>query len=151
MTKVLVVEDDKMMAGVLTDKLAKTGIDVAYAMDEKSSFQEIEKGIPDIILLDLILPGVSGFDILKKIKSDERTKSIPVIILSNLGSEADIKKGLDMGADSYLIKANVLVEDIIAKIKEVLGEKTSQAQATPQNPTPQVQNPPQTGGPASTV
>jgi len=142
MTKVLVIEDDKMMADVLTEKLTKTGLTVAYAMDEKSSFQEIDKGIPDIVLLDLILPGISGFDILSKIKSDERTKSVPVIILSNLGSEDDIKKGIDMGADAYLIKANVLVEDIIEKIKEVLQKKAPQA---PQSPSPQDQSP-QVGG-----
>ena len=121
--KVLVVEDDQVMAGLLTDKLAKKEMDVSYAVDGESCFKEIGKSVPDIILLDLILPGTSGFDVLQKIKNDGRTKNIPVIILSNLGSRDEIKKGLDMGADAYLIKANILIDEIIAKIQEVLQKK----------------------------
>ena len=121
--KVLVVEDDQVMAGLLTDKLAKKEMEVSYAVNGESCFKEIEKSVPDIILLDLILPGTSGFDILKKIKSDERTKATPVIVLSNLGSREEIQKGLELGADAYLIKANVLIDEIIEKIQEVLQKK----------------------------
>ena len=123
--KVIIVEDDQMMAGLLTEKLAKTGMDVKLVQDGESFFKEIEKNIPDIVLLDLILPGISGFDILAKIKSDDRTKTTPVIILSNLGSNDEIKKGIDMGADAYLIKSNVLIDEIIGKIEEVLKKKNA--------------------------
>ncbi len=121
--KILVVEDDQIMAGLLTEKLAKAGMEVLYATDGESCFKELEKTIPDVILLDLILPGTSGFDVLKKIKSDNRTKTASVIILSNLGSREEIQKGLALGADAYLIKANVLIDEIIEKIQEVLQKK----------------------------
>ncbi len=124
--KVLVVEDDQVMASLLTEKLAKIGMEVSFAVNGEACFKEIEKNVPDIILLDLILPGTSGFDILKKIKSDDRTKTTPVIILSNLGSRDEIQKGIEMGADAYLIKANVLIDEIIAKIQEVLQKKSPQ-------------------------
>ena len=124
--KVLVVEDDQIMASLLTEKLAKIGMEVSFAVNGDACFRELEKSVPDIILLDLILPGTSGFDVLKKIKSDDRTKTTPVIILSNLGSREEIQKGLDIGADAYLIKANVLIDEIVEKIQEVLRKKNPQ-------------------------
>ncbi|MBI1957325.1 MAG: response regulator [Candidatus Niyogibacteria bacterium] len=126
-TKVLVIEDDQLMAGLLAEKLAKSDFDVRLAADGEAGMKELENppagGLPDIILLDLILPGVSGFEILAKIKEDERTKAIPVVILSNLGSREEVEKGLKLGAESYLIKANVLIDEVVKKIRDTVAKK----------------------------
>lgn len=122
-TKVLVIEDDQLMAGLLAEKLAKADFEVRLAADGEAGMKELEKDLPDIILLDLILPGVSGFEILAKIKEDERTKAIPVVILSNLGSREEVEKGLKLGAESYLIKANVLIDEVVKKIRDTVAKK----------------------------
>lgn len=122
-TKVLVIEDDQLMAGLLAEKLAKSDFDVRLAGDGEAGMKELEKDLPDIVLLDLILPGMSGFEILAKIKEDEKTKAIPVVILSNLGSREEIDRGLKLGAESYLIKANVLIEEVVKKIQDTIAKK----------------------------
>jgi len=121
--KILIIEDDPLMAELLADKLSKADFEVSLVVDAAGFFKELEGQLPDIILLDLILPGMSGFDILDKIKKEERTKNVPVIILSNLGDKEEIEKGLALGADSYLVKSNVLIEEVIRKIKEILQRK----------------------------
>ncbi|MBI2038768.1 MAG: response regulator [Candidatus Niyogibacteria bacterium] len=126
-TKVLVIEDDQLMAGLLAEKLAKADFQVQLAVDGEAGMKELENppdgGMPDIILLDLILPGMSGFEILAKIKENEQTKAIPVVILSNLGSREEVEKGLKLGAESYLIKANVLIDEVVKKIRETVAKK----------------------------
>jgi len=119
--KVLVVEDDQFLADLLVKNLYKANFEVALFFDAEDAYKELKKGVfPDVIVLDLILPGMNGFEFLEKIKKEEETKSIPVIILSNLGSEQDIKKGLDLGASLYLVKAHILPDDLVKKIKEVV-------------------------------
>lgn len=121
--KVLVVEDDALMASLLSEKLGKSGFIVSLAVDGEAAFKELEKELPDIILLDLILPGMHGFDVLSEIKKNEKTKQIPVIILSNLGSREEIQKGIRMGADDYMIKANVLIDEVVSKVETILEKK----------------------------
>ena len=112
------------MAGLLAEKLTKGDFDIRLAQDGEAALKELEKDdLPDIILLDLLLPKISGFDVLKKVKETEKTKNIPVIILSNLGSQEEIAKGLRLGAASYLIKANVLLDEVVKKIKEIVAKR----------------------------
>ncbi len=122
--KVLVVEDEAFLSSLIKEALTRAGFSVDLAIDGDTAFNLLSQTKPDIILLDLILPGISGFDILKKLKEDEQTKAIPVIIISNLGSTDEIQKGLDAGADAYLIKAQVLPVDIINKIHEILKNRS---------------------------
>ncbi len=122
--KVLVVEDEAFLSSLIKEALTRAGFSVDLAIDGDTAFNLLSQTMPDIILLDLILPGISGFDILKKLKEDEQTKAIPVIIISNLGSTDEIQKGLDAGADAYLIKAQVLPVDIINKIHEILKNRS---------------------------
>lgn len=122
-SKVLVIEDDALMASLLSEKLSKSGFTVSLAADGETAFKELDKELPDIILLDLILPGMHGFDVLSELKKNEKTKQIPVIILSNLGSREEIQKGLRMGADDYMIKANVLIDEVVSKVETILKNK----------------------------
>jgi len=120
---VLLVEDDTFLREICTKKLAKDGYKVYSAVDGEQAIANVEKIDPDIVLLDIILPALDGFQILSFIRASkkETLKKVPVIMLSNLGQEDDIKKAMDMGANDYLVKAHFTTEEIAAKIREVLG------------------------------
>ena len=121
--KVLIIEDDQLLRDLCSRKIISEGFNVETAIDPKVGLDKVIKFKPDIILLDLVLPGMSGFDVLKEIKSnsDKEIAKIPVIILSNLGQESDIKKGEELGAEDYLIKATTTTDEIVKKVKKVLG------------------------------
>lgn len=118
--KILVVEDDKFLRELISQKLTKEGYAVVEAVDGEKGIESIKAEDPDLVLLDLILPGIDGFEVLAKMKSDPGLAEIPVIILSNLGQKDDIEKGLEMGANDYLIKAHFTPGEIIEKIQAVL-------------------------------
>src|SRR3989344_1760936 len=114
--KILIIEDDKFLRELISKKLVNEGFAIALAVDGEEALKKVKEEKPDLILLDLILPGVDGFEVLAKIKSDPSVLSIPVIILSNLGQEEEIEKGLKLGAVSYLVKAYFTPAEIIEKI-----------------------------------
>lgn len=122
MAKILIVEDDKFLRELISQKIIKEGYEVLDAVDGEEGVQKAQAERPDLILLDLILPGMDGFEVLRKIKEDEGTNTIPVIILSNLGQKEDVDKGIEFGAKDYLIKAHFTPAEIIEKIKSVLGQ-----------------------------
>jgi len=117
---ILVVEDDQFLVKVYMSKLKKEGYDVRIAYDGNEGIAEVEKKKPDIILLDLILPGMDGFEVLKKIKEKANLNKVPIIILSNLGQSEDIKRGEELGADDYFVKANTSLSAIIEKIEQYI-------------------------------
>jgi len=121
--RILVIEDDKFLRDLILRKLEEEQYRVTYAIDGGEAIKKIEEEKPDLVLLDLILPSLSGFEVLKQIKADARPEisGIPVIILSNLGQEDDIKKGIDLGAKDFLIKAHFTLSEIVAKIKATLN------------------------------
>ncbi len=118
--KILIIEDDKFLRDLINQKLLKEGFDIAQAVDGEDGIKKIKEENPDLILLDLILPGIDGFEVLTQMKADPSLASIPVIILSNLGQKEDIEKGLKLGANDFLIKAHFTPGEIIEKIKNVL-------------------------------
>lgn len=118
--KILVAEDDKYLADVFLTKLTKEGFEVIQAFDGDEAILMAKKCKPGLILLDIIMPKKDGFDVLKEIKEYEETKDIPVIILSNLGQEADITMGKKLKAADYMIKTNSSLKDIIKKVKEYI-------------------------------
>jgi DNA-binding response OmpR family regulator len=122
--KVMLVEDDSFLREICSKKLTKEGYTVYEAIDGEQVLANIEQIKPDIVLLDIILPAVDGFQILQQIKSnpDKAVSEVPVIMLSNLGQEDDIKKAMDMGAKDYLVKAHFTTEEIVQKIKSILGK-----------------------------
>ena len=122
MAKILIVEDDKFLRELIAKKLIKEGYEVEEAIDGEDGVRKAEKIMPDLILLDLILPGIDGFEVLKRVKENQKTALIPVVILSNLGQKDEIEKGLNLGAVDFLIKAHFTPEEIVEKIKLVLAK-----------------------------
>ncbi|MBI2450364.1 MAG: response regulator [Candidatus Nealsonbacteria bacterium] len=118
--KVLIVEDDEFLADILVKQLAKAGFDTDLAIDAKAALEKIKQEKPSLVLLDLILPGMNGFEFLEKIKSDPILRDIRVIILSNLGQKDEIERGLKLGAEDFMVKANYDINEIIQKVKNVL-------------------------------
>lgn len=122
-SKVLLVEDDEMLHTMYTQKFRKEGYEVVSAYNGLEGIKMAEEETPDIILLDIIMPKMDGFVALKKMKKNDDTKEIPVILLTNLGQEEDIRKGRELGATDYFIKANHTPQEVVDKVKDVLGEE----------------------------
>jgi DNA-binding response OmpR family regulator len=123
MTKILIIEDDKFLRELISRKLTTEKFSIAQAVDGESGLKVVKEVKPDIVLLDLILPGIDGFEVLAKIKDDPMVSGIPVIILSNLGQREDVERGLKLGAADYLVKAHFTPNEIIEKVKTVLTKK----------------------------
>lgn len=122
MKKILTIEDDRFLRQLIQKKLADSGFEALSASDGESGLTLIKEQKPDLVLLDLILPGIDGFEVLATIKKDPETKDIPVIILSNLGQEGDVNKGVEYGAVDYMVKAHFTPNEIVEKVKQSLGE-----------------------------
>jgi DNA-binding response OmpR family regulator len=120
MAKILIVEDDRFLRELIARKLRNEGYEVIEAVDGEEGLKRIKEEKPDLVLLDLILPGIDGFEVLESAKKDSEIASIPVIILSNLGQREEIERGLKLGAIDYLIKAHFTPGEIIEKIKNIL-------------------------------
>jgi DNA-binding response OmpR family regulator len=117
---ILVIEDDKFLRDLISKKLLKENYNVVEAVDGEEGLKKIKEIKPDLVLLDLILPGMDGFEVLAQVKEDPTLNQIPVIILSNLGHRDDVERGLKLGASDYLIKAHFTPGEIIEKIKNIL-------------------------------
>lgn len=118
--KVLIIEDDQRINKVYMAKLSVEGITVVTALDGEEGLRKIYSEKPDLVLLDLMLPRKSGFDILKEIKADPKVKDIPVLILSNLAQEKEVEQGLALGAEDYLVKTDYSIQQVMEKIKKAL-------------------------------
>lgn len=119
---IFIVEDDKFLREIAASKLEAEGFKLNAATNGNEAVEFLEKNPrPDIIVLDLILPGMSGFEVLEKIKANPALKDVPVLILSNLGQEEDIDKAKKLGATDYLVKAHFSFAEIIKKIHEIVG------------------------------
>jgi DNA-binding response OmpR family regulator len=120
MKKILFIEDEMALHKSLGGLLSEKGYQVISAFDGESGLNLAKKENPDLILLDLILPKMSGFDVLEKLKGDPQTKEIPVIILTNLEGIREVEKAIALGAKSYLVKAEYSLEEVVEKIKKAL-------------------------------
>lgn len=120
MRKILIIEDDKFLRELIGKKLIAENFDILEAIDGENGLKTLQEQKPDLVLLDLILPGIDGFEVLSRIKADDNLASMPVIILSNLGQKEDIDRGLKLGAVDYLVKAHFTPNEIVQKIKDAL-------------------------------
>lgn len=122
MAKVLLVDDDALLLRMYEEKLKHEGFEVETALSGEEGLRKARSSKPNLILLDILMPSMDGFQVLEKLKADPETKEIPVIFLTNLSrDEGDIKKGLGLGAAAYLVKARFRPSEVVRKIKEVLG------------------------------
>lgn len=119
---ILFIEDESALQKTFGDILRQEGYEMISALDGEVGLRLAKKKKPDLILLDLILPRVHGFEVLKKLKEDKETKEIPIIVLTNLDGIADVDKAIELGATTYLVKANYSLEEVVQKIKKALGE-----------------------------
>jgi len=122
MKKILFVEDESALQKTFGERLSPEGYEVISALDGEIGLRLAKTKKPDLILLDLILPKVNGFEVLKELKEDKETKDIPVIVLTNLEGIGDVDKAIELGATTYLVKAQYSLEELVEKIKKVLGE-----------------------------
>ena len=120
-SSILLVEDDEFLAELYATKLNLEGFEVSLAVDGEKGLKLIKESKPDLILLDIILPKMDGFELLKTLKADKSLKDIPVILLTNLSQKDEVKKGLELGAQDYLIKAHFMPSEVVKKIKKTIG------------------------------
>jgi len=114
--KVLIIEDDKSLVSILEGAIDLKKFEIVLALEAREGIKKALLEKPALIVLDILLPGQSGFECLKKLKEIKETRNIPVIILSNLGQEEEIRKGLELGAVDYLVKADYSIDEVINKI-----------------------------------
>jgi len=119
---ILLIEDDEFLAELYATKLGLEGFEVALASDGEKGWKLIAEKKPTLVLLDIILPKMDGFEILKKVKEDVTLKNIPIILLTNLSQKDEVKKGLELGANDYLIKAHFMPSEVVKKIRQTIGD-----------------------------
>lgn len=117
---ILFIEDESALQKTFGDILKDEGYKMISALDGEVGLRLAKSEKPDLILLDLILPRVHGFEVLKTLRSDEETKEIPIIVLTNLEGMGDVEKALELGATTYLVKASYSLEEVVEKIKKAL-------------------------------
>ena len=118
---ILLAEDDRILRKAGEATLRKRGYAVIAAVDGEDALAKAREHKPDLILLDVIMPKLQGFEVLASLKSDAATRDIPVIMLSNLQDESDVRKATDAGALDYLVKSNVPLDVLAARIAEALA------------------------------
>jgi len=122
-TKILIVEDDSFLAGMYVRKLESKNFKVILASDGLQGLKLAKQESPRLILLDILLPKLDGFEILENLKKDPKTESIPVILLTNLSQKENLEKALRLGVQDYLIKAHFMPSEVVEKIEKILGDK----------------------------
>lgn len=123
MNHVLIVEDEEFLVRAVRDNLESEGFTVSVAMDGEAALDEVRKKKPALILLDLLLPKKNGFDVLAEIKANPEWQLIPIIVLSNLGEDSEIKRALDLGANDYFVKSQHPIQEVMEKVQEYLQGK----------------------------
>ena len=123
-TAILLVEDDSFISGMYQTKLTSLGWRVEVVEDGEAAWQRLQQDpLPDLVLLDIVLPKKDGFEILEGLRQDERTKNLPIILLTNLGQKPDVERGVKLGADDYIIKAHYTPTEVVEKITNLLEKK----------------------------
>jgi len=118
--KIMWIEDDQFLSGIIAQKLSSHGGTLVHASNGEDGLAMTRKEMPDVLILDILLPSLSGYDVLSSIKEDAKTKDIPVIMFSNLGDPEDMKKAKELGAIKFLMKATIVPEELVDEILKVL-------------------------------
>jgi len=123
MSKILLVEDDRFLIKAVYTKLTQKGFEVVLANDGDEAISKAKTEKPELVLLDMVLPKKSGFEVLRALKGDPETATIPVFILSNLAQDQDIQEGKALGAEDYIVKSNTSLSAIVDKAANFLATK----------------------------
>lgn len=121
MVKILLAEDDIFLSSLLGNRLKKEGFEVMNVKSGNEVAKAAKTFLPDLILLDLIMPGKSGFEVMEEINADPQAQKTPIIVLSNLGQDTDMLKGKNLGAVQYVVKARITIDDLVKQIKDFLA------------------------------
>ncbi len=127
MKKILIVEDDESFYNVCATAIKLKGYDVVHVSDGSQAIERIQSESPDLVLLDIVLPGMSGLDILQNLKEMEETKNIRVIMLTNFGTDANVDKAIELGAEDYIMKYNVVPHELAERVAIALGDSADTA------------------------
>lgn len=119
--KILIVEDDPYISKMYQLKLSLDGFDVQLAENGRIGVEKAKSFVPNIILTDILMPEMDGFDVIKNVKMEPDLKNIPILIMSNLGQEDHVQKGLELGAIGYIVKSQYTPTKVVEKIKEILS------------------------------
>ncbi len=122
MKKILFIEDESALQKTFGEVLKQEGYEMISALDGETGLRLAKSKKPDLILLDLILPNVHGFEVLKQLKEAGETKKIPIIVLTNLEKIGDVEKAIELGATTYLVKAQYSLQEVVEKVKKALSE-----------------------------
>ena len=120
MKHILLVEDDPFLIDIYTTKLKEVGYSLDVASDGEMALKKIREQKPDLMILDIVLPQLDGWEILRQIKADKNLKNLKIVVLSNLGQKEEVEKGVELGAVKYLIKAHYTPTQVVEEIKKVL-------------------------------
>lgn len=118
--KILLIEDDTTLAEMYSLKFKTEGFDLSQATDGLTGLELAKKELPDIILLDIMMPRMDGYAVLTELKKDSKTSNIPILMLSNLGQKSDVEKGKVLGAKDYIVKASMTPAQVVEKVKKYL-------------------------------
>ena len=124
MTSVLVVDDDPDVCDLVTYKLEQSGFEVRRASDGDAALREVARQVPDLVLLDIMMPGISGLEVLERWRSDVATAAIPVVMLTAKAQENDVERGFELGADDYVIKP-FSPRELVRRVTAVLSRRQS--------------------------
>jgi DNA-binding response OmpR family regulator len=119
--KVMIIEDDHFLSSLMKARLEKEGFTVSQAFDGEEAIQALKQDLPSLIILDLIMPKVTGFEVLQMISITPQLDKVPVVILSNLAQDSDIQKAQELGAKEYFVKVKVSIDDLVGRIKTLVG------------------------------
>jgi len=123
---ILLVEDDSFISGMYFTKLTSLGFSVDVVEDGETAWKKLQQeSLPDLILLDIVLPKMDGFEVLENLRKQDRTKDIPVVLLTNLGQKPDVERGMKLGANDYIIKAHYTPTEVVEKITNLLDKGTA--------------------------
>lgn len=124
--KVLWVEDDSFLAEFISKTLKSAGAEINYNNTGEQAIEKVGLEEFDVALVDILLPGVDGWDVITKIRSTEKTKGIPIIVFSNLGRQEEVNKGIELGADRFIVKSSIHPRELVAEINKAIKAKKGQ-------------------------
>ena len=125
MKTILLIEDEAALQKTMSDVLSQEGYEVLSALDGEAGMRLAKEKTPHLILLDLVLPKMTGSEVLQQLQEDEKVKGIPVIVLTNLENLQDIQRITDLGATTYLVKSNYELQEVVEKVKMTLRQNES--------------------------